>query len=116
MVLEGDEMPHALQPIANAVDGVHMIGVNANDGGAAVLDRIKKILGGQAVVQGYDDGADLRYRIERFEHGMCVRRYDANTIAPSDTEFLQDRRPSIATVQELGICEAPAVIDDCFPV
>src|ERR1700721_2703149 len=112
MALKRDEMLYTLKAAPNGVNGFDLIGMHAHDGGATVVDHVKKVLGRQPVVQGHDDGADLRYGVERLEHRMRVRRYDGNSIALRDAESLQSRRPSVATVEEFGIGEPPLVFDD----
>ena len=94
-------MPTRRDLRANAIDRFEIIGVRADDARAAVVDQIGEIVGGQAVVERHENGADLRHGIERFQLGVGVRRDVGHAVALLHTERLQRRRPTIATVEKL---------------
>jgi hypothetical protein len=54
-----------------------------------VLDEVREVRGGQAVVDGHDHGADLRHGIERLELGVRVGRDVGDAVSRPDAEPLQ---------------------------
>src|SRR6266478_4302724 len=83
----------------------------ANHTSAAVIDQVKKVVCGQAKVQGHQHGAELRHGVERLQLCMSIGREIGDTIARANTEPLQDRRPTIAPIEELGVAPARLAID-----
>src|SRR5438552_13281792 len=83
----------------------------ANDTGAAVIDQVKKVLCGQAKVQWHQDSAQLRHGVERLQLRMSIGREIGDTIARANSEPLQNRRPAIAPIEELGVVPARLAID-----
>ena len=107
-------MLNAGQPVSNAVDGLDVVGVSANDLRAAVVDDVLEIIRDQPIVDRHQDRADLRDRIVRFQVGVGVRGDVGHPIALADSEGLQRRRPAIAAVEELRIRQSQFPIDDRF--
>src|SRR5438309_8142801 len=53
--------------VADVINGIEVVGVCADHAGAAVVDDIGEVVGGEAVVDRYQYGADLGDGVERFE-------------------------------------------------
>src|SRR4029077_3629920 len=83
----------------------------ANHAGAAVIDQVKKVVCGQAKVQRHQHSAELWYGVERLELRMSIGREIGDTVAHATSEPLQDRRPAIASIEELGVAPARLTID-----
>ena len=109
---ERDKGGHIGQLRANALDRLKVIGVHADNPGAAVVDQIGKIIRDQAVIERDEDGADLRHGVERFQLGMSVGRDVSDAVALLHTKRLQSRRPTIATVEKFLVVQPPIAIHD----
>src|SRR5213078_3412512 len=83
----------------------------ANDTGAAVLDEVKKVVCGQAKVQWHQHSAQLRHRVERLQLRMAIRREICDAIARANSQPLQNRRPTIAPIEKLGVAPTRLTID-----
>ena len=96
---------------ANAVDGLEIIAVCANDARAAVIDEVNEIVRGQAIVNRHQHRADLRHGIERFELRVGVRRDIGDAVARANPKLLQGRRPTIAPIEKLrvGPARSPSI-------
>ena len=110
--LQGDELARLGDAVADAVHGVEVVGVDADDAGAAVVDDVGEVVGGEAVVDGDEDRAELRDRVEGFELGMGVGRDVGDAIALAHAHALQRRGPAVAAVAELLVGEAQIAVDD----
>ena len=110
--LQGDELARFGDAVADAVYGVEVVAVNADDAGAAVVDNVGEVVGGEAVVDGDEDRAELRDRVEGFELGMGVGRDVGDAIAFAHAHALQRRGPAVAAVAELLVGEAQIAVDD----
>ncbi len=86
--------------------------MNADDAGAAVVDDVGEVVGGEAVVDGDEDRAELRNRVEGFELGMGVGRDVGDAVAFAHAHALQRRGPAVAAVEELFVGEAQIAVDD----
>jgi len=76
-----------------------------------VIDQVKKVVCGQAKVQWYQNTAELRHGVERFQLRMRIGREIGDTISRANSESLQNRRPAIAPIEELGVGPARVAID-----
>src|SRR5438067_13013442 len=83
----------------------------ANHTGAAVIDQVKKVVCGQAKVQGHQHSAYLRHGVERFQLRTSIGREIGDTVARANSEPLQDRRPAITPIEKLGVAPARLTID-----
>jgi len=110
--LQGHESLHVRQLAANRVHRVQVIRMRAHDLGSAVLDEVREVGRGQAVVDGHDHGADLGDGVERLELGVRVGRDVGDTIAGAHAELLQRGRPAVAALEELTVREAQVPVDD----
>ena len=78
---ERDEVLDVGNLVADAVDGVQVVGVRAHDPRAAVVDDVREVVGDQAVVDRHEHRADLRHGVERLELRVGVRRDVRDAIA-----------------------------------
>ena len=109
-------MLDAAELVADAVDGVEVIGVDAQDLGARVRGDVDEVVGGQAVVDRHEHRADLRHGVERLELLVRVRRDVGDTVALLHAHPLQGRRPAVAAIEELLVGEAQVAVDDGLAV
>jgi len=114
--LQRDEVPDAGDVAADAVDGVEIVGVHADNGGARVADDVREVPGGQAVVDGDEHRAELGNRVERLELGMRVGRDVGDPIALADPEPGEGGRPPVAPVEESLVGEAEVLVHHRLPV
>ena len=105
-------MSNAGQPIAHAVDRLEVLFVRADDRRSRMADDVGEIVVGEAIVDGDEDGSDLRHRVERLELGVGVWRDVGHSIAAPDTESLQGSRPAVAPVEQLLVAGPPRTVDD----
>jgi hypothetical protein len=110
--LQGDELARFEDAVANAVHRVEVVRVDADDAGAAVVDDVGEVVGGKAVVDGDENRAKLRDRVEGFELGMGVGRDVGDAVTFAHTNTLQRRGPAVAAVAELLVGEAQIAVDD----
>ena len=108
------EVLDARQSVSNAVDGLDVVGVSADDLRAAVVDDVLEVIREQPIIDRHQYRADLRDRIIRLQMGVRVRGDVGHPIALSDSEGLQRRRPAIAAFQELCVGQSQIPIDDRF--
>src|SRR5205814_4033243 len=71
---ERDESGYVWDFRSNTIDPFKVIDVRTDDARAAVLNQIRKVVGGQPVVQRDQNGADLRHGIKRFQLRMGIDR------------------------------------------
>ena len=76
------------------VHGRQIVGVGADHGGAAVVDQVLELLGGQPEVDRHQHRADLRHGVERLELRVGVGRDVGDAVALDDAEGLQRRATS----------------------
>src|SRR5437588_7385658 len=100
------------EPGTNAIDCAEIIAVCAKHARAAVIDEINEIVRGQAKIQWHQHRAQLRHGVERLQLRMSIGREIGNAIARANAEPLQNRRPPIAPIEELGVAPARLTIDD----
>ena len=85
---ERDKGRHLRQPRANALNRLEVIGVNADNPRAAVVDHVGEIIRNQAVIERDEDCADLRHGVERFQLGKGVGRDVGDAVAFPHTKRL----------------------------
>ena len=91
--------------------------MSADDAGAAVLDDVSEILGGEPVVDRDQHRSQLRYRIKRLQLRMGVGGDVGDTVAAAHGHVpLQDRRPAVAAIKELLVGQPQIAIHDRLPV
>lgn len=86
---ERDEMFDLRQFPAHAIHCLQVIRMSTDDAGTAVLNDVGEVCGVEAVVDGYDDGADLGHRVIRFEVCVGVGCDVGHAVARANTEVLQ---------------------------
>ena len=91
--------------LPHAVDRLEIVGVRTDDLRAAVPDDVGDLVRGQAEVDGDEDGADLRNRVERLELRVRIRRDVGHAVALRDAEPLEGGGPPVAAREELGVRE-----------
>src|SRR5206468_5435443 len=84
--LERDEVPDARQLRADAINGLEIILVRADDARAAMVDDVGEIVGRQAEVDRHEHGPDLRNRVERLQLRVRVGRDVDDPVALPDAE------------------------------
>ena len=104
-------MPHARHARANAVDGVQIVGVNAQHRGAAMPGHVNEILGRQAIIDRHDHRPELRYRVELLQMLMRVGRNRRDAIALAHTQFRERGAPLVASLAELGVRKPQFTVD-----
>src|SRR5205823_15013595 len=98
---ERDESGYVWDFRSNTIDPFKVIDVRTDDARAAVLNQIRKIVGGQPVVQRDQNGACLRHDVKRFQLRMGIGGDVSDAVGLFHTERLQRRRPRIASVEKL---------------
>src|SRR5258705_3426755 len=88
--------------------------MRAHNRGATMIDEIRKVVRGKAVIERNQNGTNLRNAIEGFEHGMSIRRNVSNAIAFFNAKREQSRRPSVTAVEELLISQPQFTINNRF--
>ena len=86
--VERHKVRHTSQMLADSVHRVEIVAVCAHDGRAAVLDEIAELVGHQTIVDRHEHCPDLRYRVERCELRVSVRRDVGYAVALTDPERL----------------------------
>ena len=109
-----DEVLHIGRLVADALDGLKVIGMRANDLRAAVAEDVGEVIGGEAEIDRHGHRADLRHGVVAFEMCVCVRRDECHAIAGLYTKRLQACRPFIATLKKLRVGQPRVSIDDGF--
>ena len=84
----------------------------ADDARPRVVDDVGEIVRGEAEVDRYEHGPDLRDRVERLELRVRIRRDVDDAVALLDTECLQRGGPAIAALEEVAVREALVAVDD----
>ena len=92
------------------------VGVDAHDPGAAVVEDVDEVVGREPRVDRDENGADLRHRVEGLEVRVRVAGDRGDPVSPAHAEPLQRRRPAVAAVEEGGIAQAEAAVDDGLPI
>ena len=108
------EVFDASQSVANAVDGLDVVSVSAYDLRPAVVDDVLEVIWEQPIVDRHQYRADLRNRVICLQVGVRVRGDVGDSIALSDSEGLERRRPAVAAFQELCVGQPQISIDDRF--
>src|SRR5205085_7773318 len=98
---ERDESGYVRDFRSNAIDPFKVIYVRTDDTRATVLNQIRKIVGGQPIVQRDQNGADLRHGVKRFQLRMGIGGDVSDAVAFFHTERLQRRRPRVAPIEKL---------------
>jgi hypothetical protein len=89
--LESHEVLDARQAAANGVDRRDVVGVGANDLGAAVIDDVCELIGDQSIVDRHQHRADLGHRVVRLQVCVRVGRDVGDPVSLPDAELLQRR-------------------------
>jgi hypothetical protein len=76
--------------------------------------HVDEIIGREPVIHRYDDGTQLRNRIELFEVLMRIGRDGGDAVALRDTHPRQASRPPVTALAELTISEPELAVDHGF--
>ena len=87
--LQRHEPLDSKQSGSDALDGVEIVAVHAEDAGAAVVDDIDEVFRGQTVIDGNEHGADLRHGIKRLKLRMGIRSDIGHAVPSLDSHLLQ---------------------------
>ena len=111
-----NEVLDTLQLAANALDGLDVVAVRADDLRAAMVDDVVEIVGQQAIVDRHQHRADLRHGVVGFEMRVRIGGDVGDAIALPDAHRLQGRRPAVAALEELRVGQSQVAIDDGLAV
>ena len=104
------------QLVANSVDGLEVVRMDAQDFGAGMRGDVDEVVRGEAVVDGDQHRTDLRHGIEGFELLVHVRRDVGDAVTLPNPHRLQRGRPAVAAVEELLVSEAEVAVDHAFAI
>src|SRR5580700_3211559 len=104
-------MPHARHARPNAVDGIQVVGMNAQHRGAAMFGHVDEVLSRQTIVDRHNDRPELRYRVELLEMLMRVGRYRRDAVTLAHAQFRECTAPSIVSLAKLGVSKAQFAVD-----
>ncbi len=96
-------MLYLRHPRSNTLDHIQVVAVHAKDLCAAVCRHVDEVIGGQPVVDGYDDRPELWYGVELLEMLMRVGRDRRNPVTFADAQIRERGAPAVTALAEFGI-------------
>src|SRR5262249_29480894 len=104
------------QPVSDTIDSCDVVRVSTNDLCTTVVDNVLKIVREQSIIDWHQHRADLGNCVVRLQVGVRVRCDIGNSIPLLASERLERRRPPVAAVDKLRVCQTQIPIHYSFTI